>query len=85
MGRKKKARLPNLDKYLKGKRRHLVTYSEGARLYQVPFYTFVHLVRESGANFVAKKVAIVDLDLCEEYLNEHPDAAERVQRLRRFD
>ena len=32
MGRKKKARLPNLDKYLKGKRRHLVTYSEGVVL-----------------------------------------------------
>lgn len=85
MGRKKKPRLPDLEKYLKTKKRHLVTYADGARMYKVPYYTFVHLAKDANAYFVAKKTAIVELELFEEYLDQNPAAAERVERLRRFD
>lgn len=82
---KQKAKLPNLDKYLEGRRRRLVTYAQGANLYRVPYYTFVRMSREARANFQVSKVAIVELDIFEVYLDEHPEAAERVQRLRRFE
>lgn len=85
MGRKKRARLPDLEKYLKNRRRHPVTYADGARMYNVPYYTFVHLAKDADASFVAKKVAIVELELFEKYLDRNPKAAERVERLRRFD
>ena len=49
-----KARLPNLDKYLKGKARRFVTYTDGSRLYSIPFYSFVRLAKEAEANFILR-------------------------------
>lgn len=85
MGKKKKnqVKLPNLEKYLKGNRRRLVTYEQGAKLYNVRFYTFVHLVKEANANFCAKKVAIADLDILDAYLEKNPEAAKRLITYRR--
>lgn len=74
--------LPDLDKYLEGRERHWVSYSEGARMYRIPYYSFVRLAREAEAHYCLRKTAIVDVDLVEKYLAEHPDAAVRVQMVR---
>lgn len=84
MARKKtKNMLPDLEKYLEGRRRRLVTYEQGAALYNVRYYTFVHLAKEANANFSVKKSAIVELDRLDKYLMENPDAALRLIIYRR--
>ena len=74
--------LPDLEKYLEGRRRHLVNYSEGAKMYRIPYYSFVRLAREAEAHYCMRKTAIVDVDLIEKYLEEHPDVAERINTVR---
>ena len=74
--------LPDLDKYLEGRKRHLVNYSEGAKMYRIPYYSFVRLAREAEAHYCMRKTAIVDVDLIEKYLEEHPDVAERINTVR---
>lgn len=73
---------PNLDKYLEGRARHWVRYSEGAKMYRIPYYSFVRLAREAEAHYCLRKTAIVDVDMIEKYLAEHPDVADRVQSVR---
>ena len=34
---------PNLDKYLEGRKHNYVNYTEGARMYRIPYYSFVRL------------------------------------------
>lgn len=77
-----KARLPNLDKYLKGKARRFVTYTDGAQLYSIPFYSFVRLAKEAEANFILRKCAIVDLDIVERFLGDYPEVAARVDKVK---
>ena len=33
---------PDLDKYIKGKLHNFVTYEDGARLYSIPYWSFVN-------------------------------------------
>lgn len=73
---------PDLDKYLKGKGRHLVNYSEGAMMYRIPYYTFVQLAKKAKANYPLKKTVIVDIGLVEAYLMEHPEELERLDVVR---
>lgn len=75
---------PDLDKYLEGRKRKLVNYKEGAELYEIPYYSFVRLAKEAGANFTLRKTAVVDIDIIEKYLDEHPDVAFRVMYVRRI-
>lgn len=75
---------PDLDKYLGEEKRNLVTYEQGARLYGVPFYTFVHIAKEANATFTVKKKALADLNLVRAYIDENPEAYERIIKLRRF-
>lgn len=76
--------LPDLDKYLGKEQRNLVTYSQGAKLFGVPFYTFVRIAKDANATFTVKKKALADLDMVKAYLDEHIEAAERIVTLRRF-
>ena len=73
---------PNLDRYLEGRGRQLVNYAEGARMYRVPYYSFVRLAREAEAHFCMRKTSVVDVGLIEKYLAEHPETAERINSVR---
>ena len=75
--------LPDLDRFLEGRGRKFVTYQEGSDLYGIPYYSFVRLAKEAGANITLRKNAIVDVDIVETYLAEHPDTADRVNSVRR--
>lgn len=44
--------LPDLEGYLEERGRHLVTYTEGARMYHIPYYSFVRLAKEAKANVI---------------------------------
>lgn len=62
---------PDLDKFIEGKKKTYVCYSQGARLYSMNYYAFVKLAKQAGANQRVKKNVVVNLDLVEEYLENH--------------
>ena len=72
---------PDLDKYIVGKKHAWVTYEEGAKLYNIPYWTFVHLTKEAKATLPLRRTAIVDLMIFEPYfmsvLQRH-DPASRI-------
>ena len=75
--------LPDLEGYLEERGRHLVTYTEGARMYHIPYYSFVRLAKEAKANLPLRRTTVVDVDIIEDYLKENRDVAERVNLVRR--
>lgn len=52
-------------------------------MYGIPYYSFVRLAKEAGANITLRKNAIVDVDMIEKYLEEHPETQDRVNSVRR--
>lgn len=88
MGRQEKKNnqsggLPCLDKYFKNGPRKLVLYGTGAKLYQIPFYSFVRIAKEAKATYNLRKTAVADVGIIEEYLEEHPEVAFRIMTLRK--
>lgn len=70
-----KPRLPNLDKYLVGRKSHYVSYIDGAKLYQLPYQTFVKLAKAAKANLKMRHTVIIDVDLIEQYLADNFEEA----------
>lgn len=65
----KKSRAPDLDRYISPeKKRNYVLYAKAARLYGLPYWTFVRLAKEAGATVALRKTAIVDLLALEAYM-----------------
>lgn len=75
MAREVRSNLPNLDRFLEGRKRHLVSYLEGARLYDLSYTSFVKLAKAAGANLKMQKAVIVDTGIIEEYLTNNPEEA----------
>ena len=79
---KKKGR-PDLEKYLDGKGRRFVDYAQGAKLYNLPYWSFVRVAKEADANYPIRKTAIVDLEILENFLKDHPEVVKRLEETRR--
>jgi len=60
----------NLDKYLQGKEHRYISYEDGARMYGMPYWGFVRLCQEIGANIPIRKTSIVDLDVVDKYIEK---------------
>lgn len=58
-----------------------MTYTEGTTMYHIPYYSFVRLAKEAGANLPLRRTTVIDI--IEEYLKENPDVADRVNLVRR--
>lgn len=44
--KKRKAKAPDLEKYLDGKGRRFVNYAQGAKRYRLPYWSFVRVQRD---------------------------------------
>ena len=64
---KKQKEGPDLEKYLVGNRKRYATYAQTAKMYSLPYYACVAIVKEARASWKIRKTAIVDLDILEEY------------------
>ena len=53
---------------LKNQRKKFVRYEEGAELYSMGVNTFRQLAKEAGAVYKIKNIALVNLDVIEDYL-----------------
>lgn len=87
--RKKKGNgLPDLSKYIirpQGRpERKYVTYEEGARIYRMPYWSFVRLAKRGDANYPMRKSAIVDLDILDAYLEGNIEELIRILDSRRY-
>lgn len=78
-----KKRGPNLEKYLSDSKCRFVNYEQGAKIYKLPYWSFVRVAKEANANYPIRKTCIVDLDILEEFLKYHPEIVERMKKTRR--
>lgn len=46
----KKRKTPDLEKYLEGKKRRFVNYTQGAKIYKMSYWPFVRLAKKAEAN-----------------------------------
>ncbi len=67
----KQVRAPDLEKYLEGRKHRYTTYEKGARMYSLPYWTFVKLAKDAKATWPLRKTAMVDIDLLDKYMDEH--------------
>jgi len=65
----------NLDEYIQGEKRKYITYEAGARLYSMPYWTFVKVAKEANATWCLRKTAILDMNVLDKYLDEHYSVA----------
>ena len=56
---------------------------KGAKLYRLPYWSFVRVAKEADSNYPIRKTCIVDLDILENFLKEHPEVEERLEETRR--
>ena len=79
----KKRKTPDLEKYLEGKKRRFVNYTQGAKIYKMSYWPFVRLAKKAEANYPIRKTAIVDLNILEKFLEENPQVVARLEESRR--
>ena len=65
-----KVRGPDLEKYLEGRHHNYITYAQGARFYNLPYWTFVNLAKKAKATWALRKTAIVYTVVLDRYLQE---------------
>lgn len=54
--------------FMKSGRKKWVRYKEGAELYSLGYHTFMKLAREAGAVYHINRIALVNTDKLDEYL-----------------
>ena len=78
----KKRKTPDLEKYLEGKKRRFVNYTQGAKIYRTSYWPFVRLAKKAEANYPIRKTAIVDLNILDDFLEDNPDVASELKKRR---
>ena len=73
----KKRKTPDLEKYLEGKKRRFVNYTQGAKIYRMSYWPFVRL-----ANYPIRKTAIVDLNILDDFLEDNPEVVSELKKRR---
>lgn len=68
--KKKNAADPDLGKYINREKREYITYQQGAEMFEMPYWSFVNLVKEAGANFTLRRTAMVDVKKLNRYLDQ---------------
>ena len=74
---------PDLEKYLEGKKRRFVNYTQGAKIYKMSYWPFVRLAKKAEANYPIRKTAIVDLNILDDFLEGNPEVVSELKKRRR--
>ena len=69
----KRTEVPELENALAAGRKKFVRYEEGAKLYSLGLHSFEALAREAGAVYHVKRVALVNTELVDAYLENFKD------------
>ena len=65
---KKRAEIPELEKMIQFGKKKFVRYEEGAKMYSMGLHTFQELAKEANAVYRIKRIALVNTELVDEYL-----------------
>ena len=76
----KKRKTPDLEKYLEGKKRRFVNYTQGAKIYKMSYWPFVRLAKKAEANYPIRKTAIVDLNILDDFLEGNPEVVSELKK-----
>ena len=76
----KKRKTPDLEKYLEGKKRRFVNYTQGAKTYRMPYWPFVRLAKRAEANYTIRKTAILDLNILDDFLADNPEIVSELKK-----
>ena len=79
----KKRKTPDLEKYLEGKKRRFVNYTQGAKIYKMSYWPFVRLAKKAEANYPIRKIAIVDLNILDDFLEGNPEVVSELKKRRK--
>lgn len=60
--------IENLEEKVTGKLKKFVRFPEGAQLYSMGLHTFEELAREAGAVYKIRRIALVNTEIFEEFL-----------------
>ena len=74
---------PDLEKYLEGRGHRFVNYAQGAKLYRLPYWSFVRVAKEANSNYPIRKTCIVYFNIFYKFLDEHPEVVARLEATRR--
>ena len=67
-----KSRSPNLEKYITEENRHnFISYEEGAKLYGMPYWTFVRFAKSAKSTTALRKTAVVDMVILDAFIEDH--------------
>jgi len=69
----KRCEVPELEKLLQYGKKKFVRYDEGAKLYSMGLHSFQELARDAGAVYHIKRIALVNTQLVDEYLETFRD------------
>ena len=81
-GSHEKRKTPDLEKYLEGKKRRFVNYTQGAKIYRMSYWPFVRLAKKAEANYPIRKTAIVDLNILDDFLEGNPEVVSELKKRR---
>ena len=81
----KKRKTPDLEKYLEGKKRRFVNYTQGAKIYKMSYWPFVRLAKKAEANYPIRKTAIVDLNILDDFLEGNPEVVSELKKRKLTD
>lgn len=79
----KKRKTPDLEKYLEGKKRRFVNYTQGTKIYKMSYWPFVRLAKKAEANYPIRKTAIVDLNILDDFLEGNPEVVSELKKRRK--
>lgn len=64
----KRTEVPELEKMIMYGKKKFVRYEEGAQMYSMGLHTFQELAKEAKAIYRVKRIALVNTEIIDEYL-----------------
>lgn len=69
----KRKEIPELERLVQRGGKKFVRYQEGAAMYSMGLHTFQEIAKDAGAVYHIKRIALVNTELVDEYLESFRD------------
>lgn len=63
-----RAEVPEMENLIRFGKKKFVRYEEGAKIYSMGLHSFQELAKEAGAIYRVKRIALVNTELIDEYM-----------------
>ena len=69
-----RAEVPEMENLIRFGKKKFVRYEEGAKIYSMGLHSFQELAKEAGAIYRVKRIALVNTELIDEYMENFREA-----------